>query len=711
MIVPRLLAMARTSTTHRNLRGVGNNFMARTKSIRNLRGVRNICQSQHFQMKKLDIASCTFSQEVLNRVQIVTEVSESKDIVENIIAMGQPIAVDMEGLVEGTTSMVQVCDVERNISLFRTGLNPSLYWDGGLARLLQSQEVMKIMHASTTDCLSVYKDKVKLWNLYDTAVAFKVLEYQQRGTSMYSSQLIGFNALCQHFGLPENPLKGRLKDVGKAVNTIENLDDETLLYCAWDVDPLHQIYEMLSSSISPSYSHLVNQLSEIEIIRALDPSLAKMKNMNLRNIEVCNMFLSGLPSSLAPPDLYAQLSHISGHKHIYYSDIDGTANIILDSRDKVVKASKSFSDWGGNFGNEAKCKLVVKAHANETVTTANLDYETENAEEKDVKESLDPIICRKIVENLLVAKCPVVVDFLLYPDCSAVEIYVGTKHNIKLVITQKMVEEGGLGKLFSSNIVKVIPRVDTANVYSALKLLNSFSVNVRGGFEISTAVKALDYLDHGQSLFKQQSRSVLDMGKSLGLPMSTTKLHWHYIAYLHLLEVIPTQFMGILAEITEAQLGAGIVKDRSEYIFSGGAHNRDRLEYKYKLRQLKSRLDGRTLHLRLIGPMDNVMHSRMKELVTTVLLSKDLAMVEYMDMGRCSILELSSSQAVKTVKEALEKLEQSSELRFTVSSPQELKTVIEKPSKAEVDLRALELTMTNNVAKLNLSSELSKILG
>ena len=41
----------------------------------------------------------------------------------------------------------------------------------------------KVMHASSVDCMSVYKDGVKMWGLYDTAIAHKVLEFQTRGRS------------------------------------------------------------------------------------------------------------------------------------------------------------------------------------------------------------------------------------------------------------------------------------------------------------------------------------------------------------------------------------------------------------------------------------------------------------------------------------------------------------------------------------------------
>ena len=35
--------------------------------------------------------------------------------------------------------------------------------------MLESPSVLKILHAATVDAQSVYKDGVKMWNIFDTA--------------------------------------------------------------------------------------------------------------------------------------------------------------------------------------------------------------------------------------------------------------------------------------------------------------------------------------------------------------------------------------------------------------------------------------------------------------------------------------------------------------------------------------------------------------
>ena len=81
----------------------------------------------------------------------------------------RPLGVDMEGVTSATTGLVQVIDTDRNISLFRTGINPDLFGAGGLAEMLESPSVLKIMHAATMDAQSVYRGGVRMWNIFDTA--------------------------------------------------------------------------------------------------------------------------------------------------------------------------------------------------------------------------------------------------------------------------------------------------------------------------------------------------------------------------------------------------------------------------------------------------------------------------------------------------------------------------------------------------------------
>ena len=85
-----------------------------------------------------------------------------------------------------------------------------------------------------------------------------------------------------------------------------NLEPEFVVYAAWDVEPLHRypdrrgflknfirnlqnklflpfhhiflyrLHSLLTEDLSPDYRHLVTQLSELELLRCMDPALLKV---------------------------------------------------------------------------------------------------------------------------------------------------------------------------------------------------------------------------------------------------------------------------------------------------------------------------------------------------------------------------------------------------------------------------------------------------
>ena len=107
---------------------------------------------------------------------------------------------------------------------------------------------------------------------------------------------------------------------------------------------MSRLHSLLTEDLGPDYRHLVTQLSELELLRCMDPELVKVtfytncisilstyicpyifqvKKTNLKGMETMTMFLSNLPESTFPPALYLALgAHTSGYKHVYTSPRD-----------------------------------------------------------------------------------------------------------------------------------------------------------------------------------------------------------------------------------------------------------------------------------------------------------------------------------------------------------------------------------------------------
>ena len=122
--------------------------------------------------------------EVVSRVQVVTNEGVSAKIIDGIIKQKSPIGVDFEGIQLARLGLVQIKAPDKKIYLFRTGINRRLFEEGGLKRLLEDRSILKVMHGASGDCLSVYKENISLWPIYDTGMAHKIVNYQNLGLSL-----------------------------------------------------------------------------------------------------------------------------------------------------------------------------------------------------------------------------------------------------------------------------------------------------------------------------------------------------------------------------------------------------------------------------------------------------------------------------------------------------------------------------------------------
>ena len=149
--------------------------------------------------------------------------------------------------------------------------------------MYEDHSIMKIMHGANGDCQAVYKSGVKMVNLYDTAIAHAVIEYQNFGRSL-SGNRVGFNNICELYGVSENPMKQHIH--GYVWVNKENvflqpknmpLPEDIILYSACDVEPLLDLQQITTSLIEPDFQALLKDLCEDILIRQIDPELHKIR--------------------------------------------------------------------------------------------------------------------------------------------------------------------------------------------------------------------------------------------------------------------------------------------------------------------------------------------------------------------------------------------------------------------------------------------------
>lgn len=132
-------------------------------------------------------------------VEIIVETSRCRHVV-SILSRESVLAVDCEGIalgVEGPMTLLQICTNSGDVYLFDVQENRELFSEGHLKIVLESNEILKVIHACPYDSAALYHQfGVTLQNVFDTQVADTVLE-EHNGRLLVSS--LDLQGLCQKY--------------------------------------------------------------------------------------------------------------------------------------------------------------------------------------------------------------------------------------------------------------------------------------------------------------------------------------------------------------------------------------------------------------------------------------------------------------------------------------------------------------------------------
>lgn len=99
----------------------------------------------------------------------------------------------------------------------------------------------------------------------------------------------------------------------------------------------------------------------------------------------------------------------------------------------------------------------------------------------------------------------------------------------------------------SQSVPKVIVRIDANDVYTALKILSSLNFRAKNFFDVSTAIKLVDYVEYGQSIYKSKVPRIRDVMTQYGLP-PTANLRLENLLYIyaHFQRTLPVELLEFL---------------------------------------------------------------------------------------------------------------------------------------------------------------------
>ena len=152
--------------------------------------------------------------------------------------------------------------------------------------------------------------------------------------------------------------------------------------------------------------------------------LARRKRNNWKSLELASLFLSRLPPAANKADIYQLAAPLGGHKQVFFSYLSNSAVLVLDSREDALQFEESSVEAVRTaLGPSVKLKLVC-----ETVPVMDSD-EGETADgvvgDQAGRRSSgcisDPAVCRDLMQSLLAAQVPVVVDFHQYKQVAHIK--------------------------------------------------------------------------------------------------------------------------------------------------------------------------------------------------------------------------------------------------------------------------------------------------
>ncbi|RZC37667.1 uncharacterized protein BDFB_011183 [Asbolus verrucosus] len=195
------------------------------------------------------------------------------------------VGLDCEGInlgVKGQLTLVQVATMTGFSYVFDLISCPGMI-EAGLKKLLESADVIKIVHDCRNDSVNLYNQyNITLRTVFDTQAAHAVLTFQETGRPVYKAKSVALNALCECYGAPVNPMKDQLKNIYRRDQKYWSrrpLTREMILYASADVLSLvnEKIYHPMSRAIRVENRALMLELCHEQIFMHIDPDSVKSK--------------------------------------------------------------------------------------------------------------------------------------------------------------------------------------------------------------------------------------------------------------------------------------------------------------------------------------------------------------------------------------------------------------------------------------------------
>jgi len=231
--------------------------------------------------------------------RVIVNTRECHQVVDEMLRAGQPVGLDGEGVnlgPKGFLTLIQISTIDGKVFIFDVKTNPTIFTEGKLKKLLQSTDIVKVIHDCRNDSAALYKQhRITLSNVFDTQAAFAVLNLQETGTSVYKSRNVSFNALCEQYNAPVNPMKDQVKKVYKRDQRFwarRPLTKDMICYAAADVLALvPTIHTAMARKLKPENQSLFKSLCEEHVLVFIQGNIKEKQRKRREESDVAELKL------------------------------------------------------------------------------------------------------------------------------------------------------------------------------------------------------------------------------------------------------------------------------------------------------------------------------------------------------------------------------------------------------------------------------------
>ncbi|XP_050412144.1 uncharacterized protein LOC126827031 [Patella vulgata] len=220
--------------------------------------------------------------------EIIQDVRKCQRVIETLMKE-EIISCDAEGInlgKDGPLTLLQIATTDGHVYLFDIHKEKRMFQDGGLKQLLESNHVLKVFHACSSDSQALeYQFGVSLKNVFDTQVAHLVILEQQ---GRLIPQMLKLSKICEIYGTTKMEEKtGMHKKWNKVFDywEIRPLTEEMIEYACADVRVLvpgiyeNQIRMLKDMNAMKIFSERVDEMANY----LRDPNLQKTRKERMAN--------------------------------------------------------------------------------------------------------------------------------------------------------------------------------------------------------------------------------------------------------------------------------------------------------------------------------------------------------------------------------------------------------------------------------------------